>query len=107
MAALLAPCASAGAHPRCSNSNPRACIVYAAGVYHQPVEDALRVAWCESSDDPYAVNRESGDVGLWQFEAATWAGTPYRRHSVFSARWSSLGAMWYWSRGEQSRWSCW
>jgi len=91
----------------CSNSRPVPCIVQAAERYHQSVDEAEDVAWCESRDDPSAVNSESGDAGLWQFEAATWAATPYARHSVFSAHWSSLGAMWYWSRGEQSRWSCW
>lgn len=33
----------------------------------------LSIEWCESHDDPTAVNASSGDGGSFQFSPATWA----------------------------------
>lgn len=80
----------------------------AARRYHQPVADAERVAHCESTDNPSADNGH-GDLGLFQIlYPSTWDanGNPWRRHSPFSARYSSLTAMWMWARGERGQWQC-
>ncbi len=40
------------------------------------VEQALRVIWCESSGQQYALNKnnnETFDKGIWQFNDKTWA----------------------------------
>lgn len=88
----------------CSQRNVRPCIRYAARRYHQSYSYALSVASCESTLNPHASN--GTHFGLYQFDGATWAGQPFHRHSVWSARWAALGAMWYWARGEISRWTC-
>jgi hypothetical protein len=67
----------------------------------------LRVAYCESTDNPRADNH-MGDYGLFQFAPGTFAATPYGRHSIFSARYSSLAAMWAWAQKPSWRdqWQC-
>ena len=37
------------------------------------VSRAIRIAWCESSFNPQSVNPVTGDAGLFQLHAATWA----------------------------------
>jgi hypothetical protein len=91
--------------PSCSNSSPRTCIVQAAQLYHQDVADAEAVAWCESRDEPDADNGH-GDYGLYQFATGTFEATPYGRHSIFSARYSALAAMWAWRHGWKDQWQC-
>ena len=88
----------------CSQTEVIPCIEYAAAKYHQPLPDAERVAWCESRDEPGASN--GADFGLFQFAPSTFASTPYARHSYWSARWSSLAAMWMWSVGRRGEWEC-
>lgn len=81
------------------------CIVKAARRYGQPVEDALRVARCESSLDPH--NEYLGHLGVFQFlYPGTWDTTPYAGKDVYSAKWNSLAAMWMWSHGRRSEWQC-
>lgn len=80
------------------------CIVYAAEKYGQSVPVAECVARDESGDDPTNTANPTHD-GLWQFDAGTWAGSPYALDSVWSAYWSSLAAMWYWRQGQTSRWT--
>jgi hypothetical protein len=90
----------------CSQADPLDCISYAAHKYGQPVALADQVAWCESRDEWWASN--GSDFGLWQFAPGTFAETPYGRYSYWSARWSSLAAMWWWSQGSAgtSQWQC-
>ncbi len=69
---------------------------------------ALRVAGCESSYNPSAVNSSSGASGVFQFMPATWAGTPYAGYSVFNA-WANVhAAYWLFQRDGYSwrEWSC-
>lgn len=91
----------------CSQTDVVPCIRYAARKYGQPLGVAERVAMCESTDNPYADNGR-GDLGLWQFLPATFNVSPYRDHSYWSARWSSLAAMWWWAKGSvgTSQWQC-
>jgi LysM repeat protein len=69
---------------------------------------ALRVAACESSYNPYAVNRSSGASGVFQFMPSTWAGTPYAGYSMFNASANIHAAYWLFQRDGYSwrEWSC-
>lgn len=73
----------------------------AARHYGQSERAAIATARCESNLRWWV---DSTYDGLFQFDGQTWNGSPYRKHSVFSAKWASLSAMWYWKRGERSRW---
>lgn len=90
---------------RCGYSNVKPCILYAATKFGQSYSYALGVAYCESTLNPYASN--GSHFGLFQFDGVTWAGSPYDDNgSVYNPFWNSMAAMWYWARGEFSRWSC-
>ena len=97
-------CVERVARKQCNQTHVVACIRRAAIHHHQPFADALRVARCESSLDPY--NEYVGHHGLYQFLTSTWATTPYRGHWIYSAKWQSLAAMWMWRVGRRSEWQC-
>jgi hypothetical protein len=75
----------------------------------------LCIAFHESGDNPNAVQPgPNGALGLFQFEASTWATTPEGRagDSVFSATASAAAAAWEYGRGNYSAWTtnadyCW
>lgn len=91
---------------RCATGSVVSCIDRAALRWSVDRGLLRRRAWCESRMDPGAYNRQSGASGLFQFLPSTWARTPYRRHSVWSAKWSSLGAAWMQHVGRGSEWAC-
>jgi soluble lytic murein transglycosylase-like protein len=70
----------------------------------------LRVAWCESKYNPYAVNTRSGASGLFQFMPATWAANSVRAGyggaSVFDPVASANTAAYMFARGQAWQWSC-
>lgn len=68
----------------------------------------LCIAAHESSDNPSAIQPgPNGAEGLFQFEPATWAGTPEGEagDSIFSASASAAAAAWEYSRGNYSAWT--
>jgi hypothetical protein len=69
---------------------------------------ALRVARCESHNNPDAVNPSTAASGLFQFMPSTWALTPYASKSVFDATANAEAAAWYYKKtGETGGpWSC-
>lgn len=93
------------ASKNCSQRQPIRCIRYAAMKYRQPVGDALRVARCESTLNPYAVGY-AVHHGLFQFLPSTWRSTPYGGRWIYSSRWNALAAMWMWSVGRRGEWQC-
>jgi soluble lytic murein transglycosylase-like protein len=78
----------------------------AADYYAQPRRDMLRVARCESQLTPTAVNRRTGDSGLFQFNPDTWKTTPYARYDIFDPRASAYAAGWMWANGRRGEWVC-
>lgn len=94
----------------CFKKGVKCWIIFAADKYHQPVGDALRVAYCESSDNPREVNNEpvAGEyaTGLFQFLPSTWATTPYARKDILDPHWNALAAMWMWAHGRRGEWAC-
>lgn len=68
----------------------------------------LRVAWCESKYDPYAVGDGGRSVGVFQFQAALWSETPQGRAGLDrrNAAANIEAAMWGWATGKRSHWSC-
>jgi hypothetical protein len=78
----------------------------AADYYGQSRRAMLRVAQCESQLDPEAVNPETGDSGLFQFNPNTWLTTPYGEYDIFDPRASAYAAGWMWSVGRRGEWVC-
>jgi hypothetical protein len=73
-------------------------------------DEMLGVARCESGLDPGAVNPRTGDAGLFQFSAATWAEFwAYLNEpapDIFSVWAQCHVTAWAFSRGYQWRWCC-
>jgi soluble lytic murein transglycosylase-like protein len=69
---------------------------------------ALRVAKCESSYNPNAVNRYSGASGLFQFIPSTWASTPQAKagKSVFDPVANAQAAAWLYKGAGPRPWVC-
>lgn len=67
---------------------------------------ALRVAYCESHYNPYAVNSSSGAAGLFQFLPSTWAHSPYASQSPFDPVANSRAAAWLYARSGPNQWVC-
>lgn len=89
---------------KCKDNTVVSCIRYASTLYHQSYSHAYSVAYRESTLNRFASN--GSHWGLYQFDGPTWTGSPYDDNgSINSARWNSLAAMWYWSRGEYGRWA--
>lgn len=115
--------------PSSSVAQNKCYIRYAARYYRQLTYQALAVGKCESTFDEKA--RNGRFRGLFQIGGTEWYDTPFgqakrkvrvayrakdgskRKRTVIKPRYSrtdgkynSLAAMWYWKRGEQSRWEC-
>ena len=67
---------------------------------------AQRIAFCESTYNPYSVNRTSAASGLFQFLPSTWAGTPYASQSPFDPVANSTAAAWLYQRYGPRQWEC-
>jgi soluble lytic murein transglycosylase-like protein len=53
-----------------------------------------------------AARNPSGASGLMQFMPSTWQTTPYRRRSIWSAKYNALAGGWMHSAGRGNEWSC-
>jgi hypothetical protein len=82
----------------------------AAATWGADPNQLLRVAWCESRYNPYAVNARSGAAGLFQFMPATWAANSVRAGyggaSVFDAVANANVAAYMFRNGQAWQWSC-
>jgi hypothetical protein len=78
----------------------------AARRHHQPFEDLLRVARCESNLDPRAYNPAGPYYGLFQFLRSTFDWTPYRDRSIYHPRANAYAAAWMWEQGYRDHWAC-
>jgi len=82
----------------------------AAAAWGADASQLLRVAWCESRYNPYAVNARSGASGLFQFMPATWAANSvragYAGASVFDPVASANVAAYMFRNGQAGQWSC-
>jgi hypothetical protein len=77
----------------------------------QPLGDgsvawAEKIAFCESTYDPNAVNVASGAEGLFQFLPSTWQGTPFASASPFDPRANAQAAAWLLQTYGPSQWEC-
>jgi soluble lytic murein transglycosylase-like protein len=71
------------------------------------VDWALRIASCESTNNPDAVNVSSGAEGLFQFLPSTWAVTPWANSSPFDPSANAQAAAWlYANSGGADNWEC-
>lgn len=103
-------CRARVAHRQCSQTNPRACVMHV--IWHQRIHGwrrgwLLRIPGCESTWNPWA-RSAGGHIGLFQFAPSTFAGTPYGRHSIWSARWQAYAAAWMIApaQGRSGEWAC-
>ena len=82
----------------------------AAAAWGADPNQLLRVAWCESRYNPYAVNSRSGAAGLFQFMPATWAANSvragYAGASVFDPVANANTAAFMFRNGQAWQWSC-
>ena len=67
---------------------------------------AEQIATCESTDDPRAVNSDSGAEGLFQFLPSTWAGTPYAGADPFDPVANASAAAWLLVQYGPGQWEC-
>jgi len=75
----------------------------AATRYGQSQSRALAAAWCESRFQTRASNGPY--KGIYQFNWTTWINGKWGPgHSRFNPKYAALNAMWYWHKGEYSRW---
>ena len=73
----------------------------------EPEAHWLRVIpGCESSWEPW--QRSGPNVGLYQFNEATWRSTPFARRDPFQAYWSARAAAWGYVHLENGpgEWAC-
>jgi hypothetical protein len=82
----------------------------AAATWGADPNQLLRVAWCESRYNSYAVNARSGAAGLFQFMPATWAANSvragYAGASVFDPVANANTAAFMFRNGQAWQWSC-
>ena len=99
-----------GTKPAPAPSDIAAVIGSAAAAWGADPDQLLRVAWCESRYNPYAVNAGSGAAGLFQFMPATWAANSVRAGyggaSVFDAVANANTAAYMFRNGQAAQWSC-
>jgi hypothetical protein len=76
--------------------------------YADSEEQMLAVLLCESSGDPAIISPDGLNHGLFQYNAATWAGdwNPYRDQSLYDARAQIFATAAAWSLGMQAQWGC-
>jgi soluble lytic murein transglycosylase-like protein len=72
----------------------------------QSVDWAEKIAFCESTYDPNAVNSSSGAEGLFQFLPSTWQGTPYASASPFDPAANAQAAAWLLQTYGPGQWEC-
>ena len=97
------------ANPGTSASNEQeiiGIIHQAAAAYGQSPADMERVARCESSLNPRAVDPSGSYHGLFQFVPSTFAGTPYGDQDIYDPWANAHAAAWMWSEGRRGEWVC-
>lgn len=112
-------CAIRVARRKCSQRRPVPCLKRAAIAHRVSFGTLLRKARCESRLNPYAYFGNPGNraplspqalgdrsAGLTQFKPSTWRTTPYRRRSIWSAKWNALAAGWMHRVGRGGEWAC-
>jgi hypothetical protein len=111
-AALLAALVPAGvkAEQRCRVRNSEdeilGYIAEAAREYGQSEQVMVRVARCESTLNPCAVNDDGPYYGLYQFLKSTWRSTPYGDRDILDPEAQALAAGWMWQQGRKNEWVC-
>jgi hypothetical protein len=112
LAALLTVVMPAGARAeqRCrarhSEDEILGYIAEAAAEYGQSEQAMVRVARCESSLDPCALNGDGPYYGLYQFLKSTWRATPYGDRDIYDPKAQALAAGWMWQQGRKNEWAC-
>jgi hypothetical protein len=112
LAALLAVAlpSRVTAEPRCraraSEDEILSYIAAAATEYEQSEQAMVRVARCESTLNPCALNHDGPYYGLFQYLASTWRSTPYGDRDIFDPEAQALATGWMWQQGRKNEWAC-
>ena len=112
LAALLSAVVPAGvkAEQRCrardSEDEILRYIAEAATEYRQSEQAMVRVARCESTLNPCALNNDGPYYGLYQFLKSTWQSTPYGDQDIFDPQAQALATGWMWQQGRKNEWVC-
>ena len=59
----------------------------------------VRVARCESTLNPCALNSDGPYYGLYQFLKSIWRSTPYGDRDIFDPQAQALATGWMWQQG--------
>ncbi len=78
----------------------------AAKKYGQSERDMVRVARCESTLNPCALNRSGPYYGLFQFLKSTWKTTPYGDRDIYDPEAQALATAWMLKEGRKNEWAC-
>jgi hypothetical protein len=81
-------------------------IKQAAKKYGQSEDVMIRVARCESTLNPCAVNPAGPYYGLFQYLKSTWKSTPYGDRDIFDPEAQALATGWMWKQGRKNEWAC-
>ena len=78
----------------------------AAKKYGQSENAMVRVARCESTLNPCALNPSGPYYGLFQFLKSTWKTTPYGDRDIYDPEAQALATAWMWKEGRKDEWVC-
>jgi len=81
-------------------------IAEAAAEYGQSEQAMIRVARCESTLNPCALNGDGPYYGLFQYLKSTWRSTPYGDRDIFDPQAQALATGWMWQQGRKNEWAC-
>jgi hypothetical protein len=108
--AAVAATSSAEAGNRCreraSEDEILRFIARAASDYGQSERAMVRVARCESTLNPCALNSDGPYYGLFQYLKSTWRSTPYGERDIYDPQAQALATGWMWDQGRKNEWTC-
>lgn len=68
--------------------------------------DLVKLAKCESTINPAAVNRYSGARGLFQYLPKTWGTTPYCAEDIWDVEAQTKATIWMFEHNRYTEWEC-
>jgi hypothetical protein len=78
----------------------------AAKEYGQSENVMVRVARCESTLNPCALNPDGPYYGLFQYLKSTWRTTPFGDRDIYDPEAQALATGWMWKEGRKNEWAC-
>jgi hypothetical protein len=66
----------------------------------------VRVARCESTLNPCALNPDGPYYGLFQYLKSTWRTTPFGDSDIYDPEAQAMATGWMWKEGRKNEWAC-